>query len=359
MYRNTYVNINLDNIEHNVRKFIKDNNKYKYYFVVVKADSYGHYDNEVVNSIIEGGCNYLAVSSLDEAIAIRKYNKEIPILCLGIIDKKYIDVCIENNITITISSLYYLQSILKNNIKGLKVHIKINSGMNRLGINNKDEFNTAYTLIKNSNIYLEGLFTHMYDAMNKNIINKQYEKFENITSDINYNNIEIIHLCASDATLQNKKRDYENGCRLGIVMYGLTDTIDNEYLPTFNLKSEVIQINNLKKGDILGYGGKYVADKDLKIAVIPIGYADGIIRKNTGRYVYINDKKYNIVGNICMDMLFVLIDDTVKVGDMCDLIKDIDHIRYIAKYLDTITYEVICNIGKRVKRIYIKNNLSI
>ena len=142
-------------------------------------------------------------------------------------------------------------------------------------------------------------------------------------------------------------------------MYGLTDTIDNDYLPTFNLKSEVIQINNLKKGDILGYGGKYVADKDLKIAVIPIGYADGIIRKNTGRYVYINDKKYNIVGNICMDMLFVLIDDTVKVGDMCDLIKDIDHIRYIAKYLDTITYEVICNIGKRVKRIYIKNNLSI
>ncbi len=242
MYRNTYVNINLDNIEHNVRKFIKDNDKYKYYFGVVKADSYGHYDNEVVNSIIEGGCNYLAVSSLDEAIAIRKHNKEIPILCLGIIDKKYIDVCIENNITITISSLYYLQSILKNNIKGLKVHIKINSGMNRLGINNKDEFNTAYTLIKNSNIYLEGLFTHMYDALNKNIINKQYEKFENITSDINYNNIEIIHLCASDATLQNKKRDYENGCRLGIVMYGLTDTIDNEYLPTFNLKSEVIQI---------------------------------------------------------------------------------------------------------------------
>ena len=90
MYRNTYVNINLDNIEHNVRKFIKDNDKYKYYFGVVNADSYGHYDNEVVNSIIEGGCNYLAVSSLDEAIAIRKYNKEIPILCLGIIDKKYI-----------------------------------------------------------------------------------------------------------------------------------------------------------------------------------------------------------------------------------------------------------------------------
>ena len=142
-------------------------------------------------------------------------------------------------------------------------------------------------------------------------------------------------------------------------MYGLTDTIDNDYLPTFNLKSEVIQINNLKKGDVLGYGGKFVADKDLKIAVIPIGYTDGIIRKNTGRYVYINDKKYNIVGNICMDMLFVLVDDTVKVGDMCDLIKDINHIRYIAKNIDTITHEVICNISKRVKRIYIGSNLPI
>lgn len=354
MYRKTNVYVNLNNIKYNVNKFINDSCGYKYYFGVVKADSYGHYDNQVIKSIIDGGCNYLAVSSLDEALEIRKYDRNIPILCLGIIDEDYINECILNNITICISSIEYLKKIILKDLDGLKVHIKINTGMNRLGINNKEDFNEAYNIIKNSNIYLEGLFTHMYDATNKEIINKQYEKFEQITEDINYNDIEIIHLCASDATINTSKRIYENGCRLGIVMYGLMDTIDDTYLSTFCLKSEVIQINDLKKGESLGYGGKYIATKDEKIAVIPIGYADGIIRKNTGRYVYINNNKYNIVGNICMDMLFVLIDDSIKLHDECEIIKDIEHIRYIAEYLDTITYEVICNVGKRVNRVYIK-----
>lgn len=354
MYRKTCCYINLSNIKNNVKKFINDFNEYKYYFGVVKADSYGHYDIEVINSIIEGGCNYLAVSSLDEALSIRLYNKDIPILCLGIINAEYINVCIENNITVCISNLSYLEELLKYNTFGLKVHIKVDTGMNRLGITSKEVFNKVYNLIKESNIYLEGLFTHMYDAMDKDILDKQFDKFEEITSDIDYSDIDIIHLTASDATIQCKKREYQNGCRLGIVMYGLMDSEDTGYLPTFNLKSEVIQINELNPGESLGYGGKYVASGYEKIAVIPIGYADGIIRKNTGRYVYINDKKYYIVGNICMDMLFVKVDDSVKVGDTVDLIKDIDHIRYIAKYLDTITYEVICNVGKRVKRFYIK-----
>ena len=354
MYRKTCCYINLSNIKNNVKKFINDFSEYKYYFGVVKADSYGHYDMEVINSIIEGGCNYLAVSSLDEALSIREYNKDISILCLGIINVEYIDVCIENNITVCISNLPYLEELLKYNTSGLKVHIKVDTGMNRLGITSKEVFNEVYSLIKESNIYLEGLFTHMYDAMDKEIIDKQFNKFEEITSDIDYSKIEIIHLTASDATIQSTKRDYQNGCRLGIVMYGLMDSEDTGYLPTFNLKSDVIQINELNPGESLGYGGKYVSSGYERIAVIPIGYADGIIRKNTGRYVYINEKKYYIVGNICMDMLFVKVDDSVKVGDTIDLIKDIDHIRYIADYLDTITYEVICNVGKRVKRVYIK-----
>ena len=104
---------------------------------------------------------------------------------------------------------------------------------------------------------------------------------------------------------------------------------------------------------LFGYNGAYTAEEDTKIAVIPIGYADGIIRKNTGRYVYINNKKYPIVGNVCMDMLFVKIDDDVKYHDKVVIIKDNEHIRYIADYLDTITSEIICSISYRVPRIYV------
>ena len=180
---------------------------------------------------------------------------------------------------------------------------------------------------------------------------KQLGIFENIVKKIDYSDM-IIHLSASDALVNYSKPDFINGCRLGIIMYGFNDKIKLD--STFRVVSEVIQINTLNKGDTLGYNGMYQASSDNeKIAVVPIGYADGIIRKNTGRYVYINNKKYNIVGNICMDMLFVKVDDSVKVYDQVELLKDIDHINYVSEYLETIPYEVMCTISKRVERVYI------
>ena len=345
MYRNTYVEVNLENIKYNVETLINKYSGYKYYFGVVKADSYGHNDISTVKTIIDAGCNYLAVATLDEAMEIRSHIKDIPILCLGIIDPKYIPVCIENNITITISNLEYLKKIDGN----LKVHIKVNTGMNRLGVDNKDEFNLIYNLIKEKGMYLEGIYTHIYDPANVDTTNKQYSMFESITSDIDLNNIPIIHVGASEATEFYQKKDYANGCRLGIAMYGLVDY--EKLKSTFSLYSEVIQINNVTDGTV-GYSGNYKVSGSEKIAVVPIGYADGIIRRNTGRCVYINDKEYKIVGNICMDMLFVKVDDSVKVGDKVVIIKDNEHIKKIANHLDTIIYEVICSISKRVPRVY-------
>lgn len=351
IYRNTYVEVNLKNIESNVEKIISKYNNYKYYFGVVKADCYGHHDIKPIESILKGGCNYLAVATLEEALYIRKYINDIPILCLGIIDSKYIKECIDNNITITISNLPYLENILLTNPSNLKVHIKVNTGMNRLGVNNKEDFNKIYNLIKNSNLYLEGIYTHIHSASNKEITLNQFSKFESITSDIDLSKIDIIHLCASDATMNYDKLPYANGCRLGINMYGLPENKELNLSSTFSLYSTIIQINEVEN-ETVGYNGNYKASGKEYIAVVPIGYADGIIRKNTGRNVYINNKEYKIVGNICMDMLFVKVDDSVSVGDKVTIIKDIDHIEYIASYLDTISYEVICSIGKRVPRVY-------
>ena len=351
MYRNTYVEINLNNLEKNIKTLIKRYKDYKYYFGVVKADCYAH-GMKCINKVIDAGCNYLAVATLDEALEIRKKFKNISILCLGIIDIKYLLLCLKNNITVTISSLDYLKSI-KKNMNNLKVHIKVNTGMNRLGVNNKDEFNEIFNLIKEKKMYLEGIYTHIYNTYNKESSLNQFKLFEKITSNINLNEIPIIHVGASEVTEFYKKREYANGCRLGISMYGLVDYKDINFKSTFRLVSEVIQINNVENG-IVGYNGLYKVKEKEKIAIIPIGYADGIIRKNTGRYVFINDKKYKIVGNICMDMLFVKIDKSVKIHDKVEVIKDINHIKEIAEYLDTIPYEVICSISKRVPRIYIK-----
>lgn len=348
MYRNTYAEINLKNIKYNVNKIIKNYKGYKYYIGVVKADSYGHNTEKVVESIIAGGCNYLAVSSLDEALEIRKYF-DIPILCLGIINDKYAEVCEKNNIDVTVTNLNYLKQIKKHK---LNIHIKIDTGMNRLGLKTSEEFDSIIDELKNSKLNLTGIYTHIYQANNKKIIEKQINKFKSITHNIDLSKIDIVHVAQSDTLVNYPKIDFCNGCRLGIIMYGLNDN-DLNLKNTFSLISEIIEIKKLKKGDIVSYNGKYKAQKDELIGIVSIGYADGINRNLTGSYVYINNKKYKIVGSICMDMLMIKIDSSIKLYDKVYIYKDIEHIKYLSKYIKTIPYEIICNVSKRVSRKYI------
>ncbi len=348
-YRNTYSSIYLDNIKYNVNKIINTYTGYKYYIGVVKADCYGHNTNETVRAILDGGCNYLAVSSLDEALEIRK-DFDTPILCLGIIDSKYADICEKNNIDIAVTSIDYLRNIKDYN---LNIHIKIDTGMNRLGVKTKEDFNLIYSEIQNTNLYLKGIFTHIYDADNEEHTLNQIEKFKNITSDIDLNTIDIVHIAQSDTLLNYPKIDFCNGCRLGIIMYGLTN--NNLGLKnTIDLCSEIIDIKKLNKGETVSYCGNYTALNDELIGIVSIGYADGVNRKLSGAYVYVNDKKCEILGNVCMDMIMIRIDDTIKIHDKVYIYKDISHINYLSKYIDTIPYELICNISKRVPRLYIK-----
>ena len=169
---------------------------------------------------------------------------------------------------------------------------------------------------------------------------------------IDTSKIKIIHLANSETLVSYDKLKFVNGTRLGIIMYGFTNDKSLELKSTFGLYSKVAQIKNIKKGECVGYDSTYIASEDEKIAIVQIGYADGIIRKNTGRYVYINNKKYIIIGNICMDMLMIKIDSNVKLYDEVVILKDNEHINYVAKHTNTIPYEIICNITKRVDRVY-------
>lgn len=245
--RNTYVEVNLKNIRENVTKIVQAYPEYTYYFGVVKADCYGHQGIESVKAIIDGGCNYLAVATLGEALQIRKEILDIPILCLGVISPEVICEAIQNNITVTISSLSYLKEILDYLDKNLKVHIKINTGMNRLGISSKEEFAKVNSILREREVLIEGIYTHIYQASAKENYQKQIKVFEEITSCVDLKEIPIVHICASEALCNYPKESFANGCRLGIIMYGFTNQMQLKLKSTFSLFSEVIQINEVKK----------------------------------------------------------------------------------------------------------------
>lgn len=389
MYRKTFVEVNIDHLKDNVSNIIKKYNDYKYYIAMVKSNAYGH-GLYIVNDLIDSGINYFAVSSLEEAIEIRKYNKDIPVLCVEPIEIDSVDAAIKNNITLTIISYDYLKRLINKNKSSMKVHIKIDTGMNRLGISDKDEFNKVVSLIsKNSNIYLEGLFTHFATpGINDIYFDSQLNNFKDITSDIDLNKIPIVHLSSSFILLAHPKIEFANGVRFGTILYGydisphklsnnpkdILRKIRNNYLikkynisktydnvsikltPALKVKTNIIQIKRIKAGDKVGYGMLYTAKHDEVIATIPIGFDDGIGINHVGRYVVINNKKYPVIGEISMCMMSILIDDSIKVGDEVTIMGDGITLGMMSRLNNTSIHNTLVNIGKNLPRVYIKNN---
>ena len=290
-------------------------------------------------------------------------------------------------------SNYAKELINKKINKKLKIHLKIDSGMNRLGFKEKSELNEIYNNLKEKeNIEIEGIFTHFATlGINDKEWDNQLEKFKEITSDINLKEIPIVHLAKSATFINHPKIDFANGIRMGISMYGYysapiyntkglknklraikrkinkkknnisktTTELPIELNPAFKMYSEIIQIKKLKQGEFVGYGATYRAQKDEVIGIMPVGYDDGIFRKSKGRYVSINDKKYRIVGDIGMGMTAVKIDNTINMYDKVTLIGDKVSIKEVANHNGTTIYETMCNIGKNIPRVYIKDNEEV
>ena len=349
-YRPTYLKINRSAIKRNIEKIRKKYSEYQYFFAVVKADGYGHSVSFVVPEVIEAGCNYLAVSSLEEGIEVRNLHSEIPILCLEPIAKESLTLAYQNKITLTIDHVEQIEEALNLQLPFL-VHIKIDTGMNRLGFKDATKIEEAIQKIEESSLRLEGIYTHIYDPQNRDKTERQIAKFQDLTKAIDLKKIPIVHLFASEAMERYPKPEYVNGCRLGKIMYGFSIDLAFSLESTYQLISHIIEIKTIEQGETVGYDGIFKADQTMKIAVLPIGYADGLVRHNTGREVYIHEKRYPIVGNICMDMCFVKVDDNVSVGDPVYFYKDKEHIKEVARYLDSIPLELLCGTGKRVPRI--------
>lgn len=389
MYRNTYAEINVDNLQHNVKEIIQKYPDYQYYFGIVKGNAYGHSD-KIAKYLLESGINYLAVASLEEGISIRKDGVTAPILCLEPIDIEYIDKCIENDITITVHDiLYYKQLMEKDITKPLKVHIKIDSGLCRLGFTKKEEVKEAVDGLRTkTNVMVEGIFTHfatdgIYDISWDN----QYAKFIELTSEIDLSQIPIVHLGRSQTLLNHDKIPFANGIRLGIILYGYNTTpkplskgflntlrkwkrayyhkkhhisptttqIDIDLKTAFSLYSEVMQVKEIPKGSFVGYGRIYEAQEDMMVAIIPIGYADGFSRKNKGRDVVIRGKRYPLIGDINMGMVIAKVDENVQEKDKVTLIGEEIPMIEAAKHMQTSVYEGSCMINDWVPRVLTKN----
>ena len=389
MYRKTYAIIDEDKLKNNIKEIKAKYDNYKYYIGVVKNNAYNH-GIKIINSLIEGGINYLAVSSLEEALDARKYNSKIPILCLEVIDLDYIYDCINNNVTITVESLEYLEKLNKIKLDfPIKIHLKLNTGMNRLGISEVNEVNKCVSIIlENKKLILEGIYTHFATSgISDKYYDDQMKKFQELTKDIDLTSIPIVHLGRSLTLVNHDKPDFVNGIRLGIIMYGFSQSIKEDtslrgklraikrkklikkfnisktYLTNdlnlktaFSLYSNVMTIKKVKNKEFVGYGANFFADRDIKVAIIPIGYADGVTIKY--KHVSIKGQKYQIIAD-SMDMLMVKVDNTVKIGDKVEIFGENISIREASRNNGCNSYRLFNMITNRVPRIYKKDKEKI
>lgn len=379
MYRNTYVSVDKAVLKENVHNITDKYREYKYFFGVVKGDAYGH-GFHVIDALIEGGVNYLAVATADEAEKVREINADIPLLCLEPPEEDAFSFFCESNITFTVDSLEGARELCGYNFtKKIKVHLKLDTGMNRLGFKNEDELLEAFSLLKSSeNTEIEGIYTHLATSgVNDIYYDRQMANFKNLTKNINLSEIPIVHIGRSIILVHHDKPDFVNGVRLGICMYGFSGSLseptglrkikrdfllkkkeisksilsnDLDLKTAFSLYSQVISVKKIKKGEFVGYGADFIANEDMTVATLAIGYFDGMSKKL--KNVIINDEKCEIIGEICMDMTAVKVPDTVKCGDKAEIFGDKISIRDAAKNLGVNAYRVFTSISHRVPRIY-------
>ena len=356
--RQTYLEINLNNFEHNINE-IKKLHKDKEIIPVIKANAYGTHINKRLDIINE--FNIVAVAIVEEALYLRElgYKKDILVLNQPYIEE--IEDIISNNITVGLSSIDFLKELIKQD-KQVKIHVEVETGMNRTGFQSLDEL--LKTLHNSNNIIVEGLYTHFSSAdTDDEYTKKQISKFKEYYNILikEFPNLKYIHTSASNG-LVNYNIDITNAIRPGIIMYGYPsyDEILNkiDLKPTTKLITKISYLKEIPANESVSYNQTYKTNKITKIATIGIGYADGLRRSlsNKGN-VIINNTLCPIIGNVCMDSILVDVThlQNVSIGDKVYIYdNELVTLEDIAKISNTINYEILSNISERVPRVYIQ-----
>lgn len=365
-YKRAWIEINRDNLIYNVnqfRKIIGDGCKL---MPAIKANAYGHGDVEVASILNEAGVYDFCVASLDEGIRLRKNGIVGNILILGYTDVSFVYLIKLYDLTQTVINYEYALMLDDSKID-IKVHIAVDTGMHRLG-ESFSSVNRILDILSLKHLNVEGVFSHLCvsDSIDKNDImftKLQIKRFEEVRKFLikrGYKNLKY-HIQGSYGVLNypNLKYDY---ARIGIALYGIYSKSEDKVLCDINLKcvmtlkSRVELVRDIGVKERLGYGLDFKADKKMEIAVVCIGYADGIPRNLSNRgYVLIGGRRAKIVGRICMDQLFVDVSNIneVKIGDEVVLIDENISVMDMADLGDTISNEIVSRLSKRVSRVII------
>ncbi|MGO4496277.1 alanine racemase [Paenibacillus sp. 2RAB27] len=377
-YRPTWVEISLDALRSNIEQFQKVLPAGMKQMAVVKADAYGHGAVEVSKEVLAAGVDYLGVAFFDEALELRNAGITAPILVLGYTPPEGINRARDLDVTIAVYSRDVLEALREQgrkqenaSQKKLKIHIKLDTGMGRLGLHTEAD---AIPFIEEAlllpNVDVEGLFTHYANAdeVDKSYTLEQYGRFERIVSYFTDKGetFPYIHAGNSAAAIDLPGLTYSM-VRLGISMYGLypskdVDQTKIELKPVLSLKTGIVHLKTLPAGSGVSYGTIYHTKGDEQIGTLPIGYADGYSRMLSGKAeVLVRGKRVPIVGRICMDQSMINVSDVPDVSalDEVVLIGEQGEERItaedVADQLGTINYEIICMISHRVARVYVRN----
>lgn len=355
MYRKTWFEINLDAIEENV-KYIKQKNKKKF-IAVLKANAYGCGDIQVAQAVLEAGADMIAVSSVEEALSLRKEGYEGELLILGTTNPSDLQVLKEYHITTNAYSLEWVKKVIQLDCKGLKVHLKVDTGMNRIGSKSLDDTKEMLELLVNHGCKVEGIFTHFACAdSNTTMTQTQFQLFKDTVESLDYS-FEWIHCDNSDASV-SLEEDFSNACRVGISLYGIS-AYEKSLKHALSFYTTLVHVKKVQPNETIGYGATYTTEKEEWIGTIPVGYADGFIRANQDRYLLCNDQLCRVVGRVCMDQAMILLPEKMEVGSIVEIFGPHLSLEKMAEDLHTIPYEIICLISPRVTRRYIKNHQVI
>ncbi len=376
MLKRTWAEVSLDALQHNYQVLTKDLPEGCRFLGVVKADAYGHGAVPVARELQKLGAGYLAVSNYEEALQLRRGDVTLPILILGYTPVEFARDQAALHITQEVHSLDYGRQLSKQ-LEGtgltLTVHMKIDTGMSRLGFFAYDCPETVPELVELCslpNLHVEGAFMHFAVADTPSELDytqMQHQRFMNVLDALKVHGIqpEIVH-CANSAATIAFPAYHHDMVRPGIATYGLSPSEEmrgmSDLQPLMELKTTIAAIRPFEAGVTVSYGRTYETPGPRTIAVCPIGYADGLQRRLSGNlHFLLHGKKIPVVGRICMDMCMVDITDVpeVQVGDTVTVVgRDGDAaITWDdwADQLGTISYELVCDINKRVPRLYLKN----
>ncbi len=370
-YMPTCMEINLSALKHNLAQVKNRIGRHVAILVPVKANGYGHGILQISKAFSDSGVDYLGVGNLDEALLLRNNGfKKMPILMLGSILPEAAGTVIRNNITQTIGDMHLASRANRcagKFKKRSKIHIKIDTGMGRIGIWHKDAMRFIHEISKMKNLDIEGIYSHLSNADDSIITQKQIKDFMCLIKKIEQSGIDVRyrHIANSMAVI-NHKNSHLNLIRPGIALYGLSPEeglLDSKIRlrPVMRLKSRIAFLKDVFPGRRIGYGGTFEIKKNTTIATIPIGYGDGLNRRLSNRgYVLIRGHRAPIVGMVCMDQIMVDVGaiDCVKLGDEVIIIGqqkgNCITVENMAHICDTIPYEIVCWLDKRIPKIYIK-----